>query len=80
MVFWKKILLLPRFFGKRCKKKKTFLKINAFLSKMFSQIKMQAATNLSSHLKNIKHLIFSNDRFLMQFSKITFSEIFENHL
>ena len=24
-----------------------------FFSKMFSQIKMQAATNLSSHLKNI---------------------------
>ena len=67
------------FNGKKCKK--NFFEDKWFLSKMFSQIKMQAATNWSSHLKNIKHLIFlSNNRYLMQFSKITLSEIFENHL
>ena len=78
-MFWKKILLLPRFVVKNAKN--NVFEDKWFLSKMFSQIKMQAATNWSSDLKNIKHLIFfSNDRFLMQFSKITFSEIFENHL
>ena len=79
MVFWKKFLYFLVFLVKNAKT--TFLKENVcFFSKMFSQIKMQAATNWSSHLKNIKHLIFfSNDRFFMQFSKITFSEIFENN-
>ena len=83
MVFWKIFLLLPRLMVKNAKKK---LKKNCedkwFLSKMFSLIKMQAATNWSSHLKNIKHLILfqTTDTYLMQFSKITFSEIFENHL
>ena len=69
------------FNGKKCKKK-IFCEDKWFLSKMFSQIKMQAATNWSSHLKNIKHLILfqTTDTYLTQFSKITFSEIFENHL
>ena len=81
MVFWKKFLLLLRFLVKNAKNNNNVFEDKWFLSKMFSQIKMQAATNWSSHLKNIKYLIFfSNDRFLMQFSKITFSEIFENHL
>ena len=79
MVFWKKIILLPHFLVKNAKN--NVFEDKWFLSKMFSQIKVQAATNWSSHLKNIKYLtFFKNDRFLMQFSKITFSEIFENHL
>ena len=68
-------------------KKKTtttkFLKINSFLSKMFSQIKMQAATNWSRHFIKIKHLIFFKRQILMQFSKNTkihFSKLFEIHL
>ena len=56
MVFWKKNLLLPRFLVKKCKKKNVF-EDKCFLSKVFSQIKMQAATNWSSHLKNIKYLM-----------------------
>ena len=43
-----------------------------FLSKMFSQIKMQGATNWSSHLKNIKHLIF--------FKRQIFNAIFKNYI
>ena len=50
-----------------------------FFSKIFYQIKMQAATNWSSHLKNIKHLNFIKERFLCNFQKSHFSEIFENH-
>ena len=49
MVFWKKILLLPRFLVKNAKN--NVFEDKWFLSKMFSQIKMQAATNWSSHLK-----------------------------
>ena len=67
MVFWKSFLVLIRFFWLKMQKT-TFLKINVvfFLSKMFFfQIKMQAATNWSSHPKK-------NDRFFMQFSKIAF--------
>ena len=45
------------FFGKKMQKINV-IEDKWFLSKMFSQIKMQAATNWSSHLKNIKHLIF----------------------
>ena len=44
------------FFGKNAKN--NVFEDKWFLSKLFSQIKMQAATNRSSHLKNIKHLIF----------------------
>ena len=43
------------FFGKKCKKNNVF-EDKWFLSKMFSQIKMQAATKWSSHLK--KHQTF----------------------
>ena len=63
------------FFLVKNEKKTTFLKINDFLV-FFLSIKMQAATNWSSHLKNIKHSIFFKRQILMQFSKITFSEIF----
>ena len=51
-----------------------------FLSKMISQIKMQAATNWSSHIK--KHQTFDSFQtkdFLCNFQKSHFSEIFENH-
>ena len=67
----KKNILLRRFLVKNAKN--NVFEDKCFLSKKFSQIKMQAGTNWSSHLK--KHQIFdflSNDRFLMQFSKITF--------
>ena len=80
MVFWKKILLLPPFLVKKGKKKTSVFKDKCFLSKMFLQIKMQAATNWPSHLKKHQTFIFFQTTELMQFSKITFSEIFENHL
>ena len=63
MVFWKKILLLPSFLVKKGKKKTSVFEDKCFLSKMFSQIKMQAATNWPSHLKKHQTFIFfSNDR------------------
>ena len=62
MVFWKKILLLPPFLVKKGKKTSVF-EDKCFLSKMFSQIKMQAATNWPSHLKKHQTFIFfSNDK------------------
>ena len=73
VVFWKSFLVLLRFLVKNAKKKNIF-EDKCFLSKMFYQIKMQAATNWSSHLKKTSNnSIFSNDRFFMQFSKIAFS-------
>ena len=70
MVFWKSFHVLLRFLVKNAKN--NIFEDKRFFSKMLYQIEMQAATNWSSHLKNIKHLIFSNDRFFMQFSKIAF--------
>ena len=71
MVFWKSFLVLLRFLDA---KKNNIFEDKCFLSKMFYQIKMQAATNWSSHLKkktsNCDISIFSN--FFMQFSKIAF--------
>ena len=60
------------FFGKKCKNKETIFEVEWLLSKMFSQIKMQAATNWSSHLKNIKHLIF--------FKRQIFNAIFKKYV
>ena len=77
MVFWKKFLYFLVFLVKLQKntnKNNNVFEDKSFLGKMFSQIKIQASTNWSGHRKNIKHLIFSNDIFLMQFSKIAFSE------
>ena len=54
MVFWKKNLLLPRFLVKNAKN--NVFEDEWFLSKMFSQIKMQAATNWSSHLKKTSNI------------------------
>ena len=51
-----------------------------FLSKMFYQIKMQAATNWSCHLKKHQTFqIFQTTDFLCNFQKSHFSEIFEDH-
>ena len=66
-----KILLLPRCLVKMEKKKK-FLKISFFFSKMFSEIKMQAATDWSRDLKNIKHLDFFQTKY--------FNAIFKNYI
>ena len=70
------------FFGKKCKENNVFEDTcKCFLSKTFSQIKMQANTNWSSHLKNIKHLIFFKRQiFNAIFKNNIFTEIFENHL
>ena len=71
MVFWKSFLVLLHFLVKNAKN--NIFEDKCFLSKMFYQIKMQAATNWSSHLKKISNIsIFSNDRFFMQFSKNAF--------
>ena len=51
-----------------------------FLSKMFYQIKMQAATNWSSpHQKHQTFQFFQTTNFLCNFQKSHFSKIFENH-
>ena len=51
-----------------------------FLIKMFYQIKMQAATNWSSHLeKHQTFQYFQTTDFLCNIQKSHFSEIFENH-
>ena len=71
MVFWKKILLLPRFLVKNAKN--NVFEDKWFLSKLFSQIKMQAATNWSSHLK--KHQVF--DFF---FKRQILNAIFKNYV
>ena len=78
VVFWKSFLVLLRFFLVKNAKNNIF-EDKGFLSKMFYQIKMQAATNWSSHLKNIKHFNFFKRQIFMQFQKSYFSEIFENH-
>ena len=78
MLFWKSFLVLLRFLVKNAKN--NIFEDKCFFSKMFYQIKMQAATNWSSNLKKTSSIsIFQGERFFMQFSKIAFSEIFENH-
>ena len=53
---------------------------NCFWSKMFYQIKMQAATNWSSHLRKHETFnFFQTTDFLCNFQKSHFSESFENH-
>ena len=49
MVFWKSFLVLLRFWVKDAKN--NIFEDKCFSSKMFYQIKMQAATNWGSHLK-----------------------------
>ena len=62
------------------KKKKKKIEDKGFLSKMFNQIKMQAATNWFSHLETHQTFeFFQTTDFLCNFQKSHFSEIFENH-
>ena len=72
MVFWKKKSFTSSLFWLKMKKKNVF-EDTWFVSRMIYQIKMQAATNWSSHLQN--HLtfdfFFSNNRFFTQCLKIT---------
>ena len=69
-VLEKKNILLPRFLVKNAKN--NVLEDKWFLSKMFSQIKMQAATNWSSHLKKNQPFFF--------FKRQIFYAIFKNHI
>ena len=79
MVFWIKISFNSSFFGKNVKKNNVF-EDKWFLRKIFSQIKMQAATNWSGHRKKIKHLIFFQmTDLLCNFQKSHFFRNFENH-
>ena len=67
MVFWKSFLL-PRFFLVKMHKT-TFLKIKGFRVKCFIKLKMRAAMNWSSHLKEHQTFdVFSNDIIFTQFS------------
>ena len=70
------------FFGfwLKMQKKKNIFEDKCFLSKMFFQIKMQAATNWSSHLKKHQTFqFFQTTDFFCNFQKSHFSKIFENH-
>ena len=78
MVFWKSFLGLLRFLVKNAKS--NIFEDKCFLSKMFYQIKMQAATNWSSHLKKHQTFeFFQTTDFFCNFKKSHFSEIFENY-
>ena len=77
MVFWKSFLVILRFFGKKAKN--NIFEDKCFLSSMFYQIKMKAATNWSSHLE--KHLtfhFFQTTYFYAIFKNRIFPR-FENH-
>ena len=56
VMFLKIVFVLLRFLVKSAKN--NIFEDKFFLSKMFYQIKIQAATNWSSHLKKHQHLIF----------------------
>ena len=78
MVFWKSFLVLLRFLVKNAKN--NIFEDKCYLSKMFYEIKMQAATNWSSHLKKHQTFqLFQTTDFLCNFQKSHFSKIFENH-
>ena len=78
VVFRKSFLALLRFLVKNAKN--NIFEDKCFLSKMFYQIEMQAATNWSSHLKKHQTFeFFQTTDFLFNFQKSHFSEIFENH-
>ena len=71
MLFWKSFLVFLRFLVKNAKN--YIFEDKCFLSKIFYQIKMQAATNWSSHLKKHQTFhFFQMTDFFMQFSKIAF--------
>ena len=66
-----KFFVLLRFLVKKAKK--NFFEDRCFLSKMFYQIKMQMATNWSSHLKKHQTFdFFQTTDFFMQFQKSHF--------
>ena len=68
VVFWKSFLALLRFLIKNTKN--NIFEDKCFLSKMFKQIKMRAATNLSSHLKKHQTFeFFQTTNFLCNFQK-----------
>ena len=78
VVFRKSFLALLRFLVKNAKN--NILEEKCFFSKMFYQIKMQAATNWSSHFKKHETFeFFQTTDLLCNFQKSHFSEIFENH-
>ena len=78
VVFWKSFLALLSFLVKNAKNNN--FEDNFFLSKTFYQIKMQAATNWSSHLKKHQTFeFFQTTDFYAIFKNRIFSEIFENH-
>ena len=66
VVFWKSFLLLPRLFLVKNVKNNVF-ENKWFLSQIFNQIKMQAATNWFSYLKNIKQLNVFKGHIFTQF-------------
>ena len=78
VVFWKSFLALLRFLVKNAKN--NIFEDKCFFSKTFYQIKMQAATNWSSHLKKHQTFeFFQTTDFLCNFQKSHFPEIFGNH-
>ena len=78
VLFLKSFLALLRFLVKNAKN--NIFEGKCSLSKMFYQIKMQAATNWSSHHKKHQTFeFFQTTDFLCNFQKSYFSEIFENH-
>ena len=68
MVFWKIYFVLLRFLVKNAKN--NIFEDKCFLSKMFYQIKMQAATNWSSHLKKHQTFVFFKRQIFYAISKI----------
>ena len=69
VVFLEKFSFTSSFFVKNTKN--NVFEDKLFWSKIFYQIKIQANTNWSSHLKKHQTFdFFSNDRFFTQFSKI----------
>ena len=77
MVFGKKIFNFLVFLVKNAKN--NVFKDKWFFSKMFSQIKMQTATNCSIHIKKHQTFdFFQTTDFLCNFQKSHFFEIFEN--
>ena len=80
MCFWRKFFFFPVFLVKNAKN--NAFKDKWFLSKIFYQIKMQAATNWSSHLiihQTFDLHVFQTTDFLCNFEKSQFTEIFGNH-
>ena len=79
MVFLEKFSFTSSFFFVKNAKNNVF-EDKWFWSKIFYQIKIQANTNWSSHLKKHQTFdFFQTIDFLHNFQKSQFYEIFENH-